>query len=101
MSYMLAPVLKTYASPDEDDSLQTTNNPHVMHYVPNVSNGDIGGATPGQHPLPFVIQGGPHGFTIQHLGETETAAITKEYQEMLTRLCRIRHLWCLSTAKGH
>ena len=101
VSYMLSPVLRTYANPDEGDSVQTTNNPHVMHYAPNASNEDVGGTKPGQGPLPFVILHGPHGFTIQHLGKTETAAITKEYQEMLTRLCKIKQLWCLSTAKGH
>jgi hypothetical protein len=95
VSYMLSPVLRTYANPDEGDSVQTTNNPHVMHYAPNVSNGDIGGVKPDEGPLPFIIQDGPHGFTIQHLGKTETAAITKKYQEMLTRLCKIKGEWCL------
>jgi hypothetical protein len=101
VSYMLSPVLRTYANPDEGDNVQTTNNPHVMHYAPNASNEDVGGTKPGQGPYPFVILRGPHGFTIQHLGKTETAAITKEYQAMLTRLCKINRLWCLPTAKGH
>jgi hypothetical protein len=100
VSYMLSPVLRTYANPDESDRVQTTNNPHVMHYAPNVSNEHVGGTTPGQGPLPFVILHGPHGFTIQHLGETETTAITKEYREMLTTLCKIKQLWCLPAAKG-
>jgi hypothetical protein len=96
LSYMMSPILRTYANPDENDSVQTTNNPHVMHYAPNVSNDDVGGTKPGQGPYPFVIQHGPHGFTIQHLGKTETAAITKEYQETLARLCKIKRVWCLS-----
>ena len=46
LSYMLSPILRTYANPDENDSVQTTNNPHVMHYAPNVSNEGIGGTKP-------------------------------------------------------
>jgi hypothetical protein len=38
---------------------------------------------------------GPHGYHIQFLGVTEAAAITKEYEEMLGRLCKIKEAWCL------
>jgi hypothetical protein len=99
VSYMLSPVLRTYANPDETDAVQTTNNPHVMHYAPNVSNQDVGGAKPDMGPYPFVILHGPHGYIVQHLGCTETAVITQEYQEMLTRLCKIKQVWCLPTSK--
>jgi hypothetical protein len=100
ISYMLAPVLRNYADPDKDDTVETSNNPHVMYYAPNVSNDNVGGAKPGQHPYPFVILHGPHGYVIQHVGKTETAAITKEYEGMLARLCRINRLWCLQTSNG-
>ncbi len=43
-----------------------------------------------------MIMTGPHGYHIQILGVTETAAITKEYDEMLGKLCRITEAWCLS-----
>jgi hypothetical protein len=98
LSYMLSPILRTYTNPDQDDNVQTTNNPHVMHYAPNVSNADIGGVKPGMGvPYPFVILEGPHGYTIQHFGKTETAAITKEYQDALASLCKIKRVWCLPT----
>ena len=100
VSYMLSPVLRNYIDPDKDDSVETSNNPHVMHYAPNLGNADVGGVTPGQHPYPFVILHGPHGYVIQHLGKAETAAITKEYEGMLTRLCSINRLWCLQTSNG-
>jgi hypothetical protein len=32
---------------------------------------------------------------IQLLGRTEKAAINKEYEEMLARLCKITEVWCL------
>jgi hypothetical protein len=100
LSYMLSPVLRNYVDPDKDDSLETTNNPHVMHYAPNVSNDNVGGVTPSQSPYPFVILHGPHGYVIQHVGNAETAAITKEYEGMLARLCSINRLWCLQTSNS-
>lgn len=82
-----------------------------MHYAPNVANDAVGGATPApeelshftQHghwrnnPDPFVISRGPHGYMIQHLGVTERAAIHKEYEGMLKRLCAIKKVWCLGS----
>lgn len=47
ISYMLAPVHRTYSNPDENDSVMTLNLPHVMYYAPNVSKEDIGGGIPG------------------------------------------------------
>ncbi|HEX6727780.1 MAG TPA: hypothetical protein VF078_10525 [Nitrospira sp.] len=94
-SYTLCPVLRTYDDPDNDDKVQTTNNPHVMHFAPNISNEDVGGSTPGINHYPFVILHGPHGYTVQHFGQAERAALTNEYREMLARLCRIKDLWCL------
>jgi hypothetical protein len=94
ISYMLAPVHRTYTNPDESDAVATLNLPHVMYYAPDVSNDDIGGAKPGS-PYPFVILPGPHGYIIQVLGLTERRAVTEKYEGMLTRLCKIREAWCL------
>ena len=114
VSYMLSPVLRTYTNPEENGNVATTNIPHVMHYAPYVSSEDVGAAFPAPEalryysqfgrwpasPSPFVIMHGPHGYHIQFLGVTETAAITKEYEEMLGRLCKINKAWCLPTAAG-
>src|SRR5881409_3500808 len=73
VAYMLSPVLRTYINPDANDTVLTANVPHVMYYAPNVSNQDIGGAQPKPGSLyPFVILHGPHGYSIQFLGVTET-----------------------------
>jgi hypothetical protein len=94
ISYMLSPVLRTYFNPEEDDRVATANYPHVMYYAPDVSNEDIGGGElAGMYP--FVILHGHHGYMIQALGLTERAAVTKEYGEMLARLCKIQDVWCL------
>lgn len=109
VSYMLSPILRTYLNPEENSDVATSSIPHVMHYAPNVSNEEVGGAFPTpeafryyrQHgrwassPSPFVIMHGPHGYHIQFLGVTESAAITREYEDMLRRLCGIKHAWCL------
>jgi hypothetical protein len=109
VSYMLSPVLRTYTNPEQDGSVATSNIPHVMHYAPHVSSEDVGAVFPApealryysQHgrwpasPAPFVIMHGPHGYHIQFLGVTESAAITKEYEGMLARLCKIKEAWCL------
>jgi len=109
VSYMLSPILRTYVNPDENENIATANVPHVMYYAPNVSNEEIGAATPNpeqlryfsQHgrwpdtPYPFLILHGPHGYMVQFRGVTERDAITKEYEGMLVRLCKIKESWCL------
>jgi len=110
VSYMVSPILRTYINPEETDSVATSNNPHVMYYAPNVSNEDIGGKPPSisvagygmivTGPYPFVIMPGHHGYMIQLLGLTERAAINKEYEEMLARLCKIKEVWCLPKEEG-
>ncbi|MGZ6223472.1 MAG: hypothetical protein ACXWMJ_06180 [Syntrophales bacterium] len=99
ISYMLSPLLRTYWNPEESDGVATLNVPHVMYYAPNVSNEDIGGGKLGGM-YPFVIMPGPHGYFIQFLGLTERAAINKEYEEMLARLCKIKDVWCLPKEQG-
>src|SRR3954468_7497597 len=42
VSYMLSPILRTYVNPDANDSVATSNIPHVMYYSPNVSNDEMG-----------------------------------------------------------
>ena len=98
ISYMLSPVLRTYFNPEESDSVVTMNYPHVMYYAPNVSDEDIGGGKRGGM-YPFVIMPGPHGYFIQPIDLTERAAINKEYEEMLARLCKIKQAWCLPKGK--
>ena len=95
VSYMMSPILRTYLNNDVNDSVATLNVPHVMYFAPNVSNEDIGGGKLGGM-YPFVIMPGPHGYIIQFLGLTERAAINKEYEEMLARLCKINEKWCLT-----
>jgi hypothetical protein len=109
VSYMMSPILRTYTNPDQDETVHTASIPHVMYYAPNTSNEAVGGATPTteqfrhliehgrwpDNPDPFVILHGVHGYTIQFLGVTERAAVNKEYEALLGRLCKIKDMWCL------
>jgi hypothetical protein len=109
VSYMMSPILRTYTNPEHDETVATTINPHVMHYEPNLTNADIGGAAPAPEDLkyfkehgrfkssfdPFIIHPGPHAYMVQFLGVTERDAVRKEYSAMLDRLCRMRKEWCL------
>ena len=99
ISYMLSPVLRTYFNPEESDRVTTINYPHVMYYAPDVSKEDIGGGKLGGV-YPFVIMPGHHGYMIQPIDLTERAAINKEYEEMLARLCKIKEAWCLPEEQG-
>ncbi len=100
ISYMLSPILRTYFNPEENDKVVTINYPHVMYYAPDVSSEDIGAGKLGGM-YPFVIMPGHHGYMIQPLDLTERAAINKEYEEMLARICKIKEVWCLPKEKGH
>jgi hypothetical protein len=99
ISYMLSPVLRTYFNPQKDDKVITSNYPHVMYYAPGISNKDIGGGELGGM-YPFVILHGHHGFMIHAMGVSERAAITKQYERMLARLCQIQKVWCLPKVQG-
>ena len=99
ISYMLSPILRTYFNPEESDHATTINYPHVMYYAPGVSSQDIGAGKLGGM-YPFVIMPGPYGYMIQPLGLTERAAINKEYEEMLAKVCKIKEVWCLPKEKG-
>src|SRR6266404_2357047 len=44
VSYMLSPILRTYVSPEQNDNVATSSIPHIMHYAPNVSSGEVGAA---------------------------------------------------------
>ena len=109
VSYMLSPILRTYVNPDQSGDVATSSIPHVMYYAPNVSNDEMGGGLPTQEqfayymqhgrwpdtPYPFLILHGPHGYMVQFRGVNERDAITKEYEGMLARLCKIKDEWCL------
>lgn len=93
VSYMLAPIQRTYRDSTIGDELHTVSLPHYMFYAPGVTDADIGGR-PGS-PFPFIHAAGPHGYIIQQVGEAERAAILEEHAGMLRRLCAFHARFCL------
>ncbi|MCG8457809.1 MAG: hypothetical protein MI919_16155, partial [Holophagales bacterium] len=92
LSYMLAPVVRTYVDAEGSDLVATWNVPHYMFYAPGVSNDDIGGKPMSQHPYLLNREPGPHGYIIKFVGEAEKKQINEAYADMILRLCEVREL---------
>jgi len=105
MSYMTAPLMRTYMSvdPKDKDSVMTMSMPHLMYYAPNVTAADVGGMPcPPCAPYPFVFEPGPHGYIIQRLGDAESAKIVADEAELVNELCSYRSVLCLAKpGRGH
>ncbi len=95
---MLSTILRTYFNPEENDSVVIINYPHVMYYAPNVSAEDIGGGKLGGL-YPFVIMPGHLWIHDPAIDFRKERPLTKEYSEMLERLCKIKEVWCLPKEK--
>lgn len=96
ISYMLAPVVRTYVDPDRSNLIATWNVPHYMFYAPGVSNEQIGGKARSEYPYILDRAPGLHGYIIQWVGQAEREAINTEHAEMIERLCELRRVYCLS-----
>jgi len=95
ISYMLAPVMRTYYGTPADHNVMTMNMPHYMIDAPYLTNADIGNIPDGQANGPVVINPGalflgkrksPYGYLILPVGATEKAKIINENKELLKRL---------------
>ncbi len=95
ISYMLAPVFRTYFNPEKNGEIRTMNVPHYMFYAPGVSNEEIGGKFQSAHPFMLTQTRGPHGYIIQIVGASEREAINHGYSRMIASLCEVRDLYCL------
>jgi hypothetical protein len=94
ISYMLAPIMRTYFDPEKSPKLSTDSHPHVMYYAPNVSDQDIGSGKLGGV-YPHIIMPGPLGLIVQALDTKEKAAINKQHAGLLQKLCKLKQTWCL------
>ncbi len=94
ISYMLAPIMRTYDDPEKSPKVMTASHPHVMYYAPNVSDSDIGSGKLGGV-YPHLIMPGPHALIVQALDTKEKAAINKQHTELLQKLCKLKQAWCV------
>lgn len=95
VSFMLAPVMRSYTGPADQKDVMTMNMPHYMFYAPYLINADIGNTPDGSQDGPVVINAAapflgarksPFGYIILSAGKTEKAKIIKDNQELLNRL---------------
>jgi hypothetical protein len=100
ISYMLAPLLRTYDDPETSPKMSTASHPHVMYFAPNVSAEEIGSAELGGV-YPHIIMPGPHGLIVQALDTKEKAAINKQHAGLLQKLCKLKQAWCLPKEQEH
>jgi hypothetical protein len=100
LSYMLAPIMRTYDDPETSPKISTASHPHVMYYAPNVSGKDIGSGELGGV-YPHIIMPGPHGLIVQALDTKEKAAINKQHAGLLQKLCKLKQAWCLPKEQVH
>jgi hypothetical protein len=95
VSYMAAPMMRTYPNPDQaDKTVVSMSMPHVMYYAPNVSPKDIGAAPP-PSPYPFIFEEGPHGYMIQLIAAPDQAKIQTDQSSLLADLCASKSFLCL------
>jgi hypothetical protein len=100
LSYMLAPIMRTYDDPETSPKISTASHPHVMYFAPNVSGQEIGSGELGGV-YPHIIMPGPHGLIVQALDTKEKAAINKQHAGLLQKLCKIKQAWCLPKEQVH
>jgi len=95
VSYMLAPVMRTYPATPAEHKVLTMQMPHYMFYAPYITNDDIGNIPNGQADGPFLVnpeamflgkRKAPYGYIIVPAGEKERAKIVADNKALLKRL---------------
>lgn len=96
ISYMIAPVMRTWMLPDFQ--VHTMPMQHLMFYAPNLKDQDIGAGPTPVPAYPFVFKEGiaEQTYIIQFLGETERAKIMTDEKPLLDALCGYRDVLCVS-----
>jgi hypothetical protein len=96
ISYMIAPFMRTYPSPDATDVV-TMSMPHYMSYDPNVKDADTGGKPLSQYPFALPQGPGPHDVIILLVGQAEKTKILADSADLLSELCSYRKFLCLDS----
>ena len=94
ISYMLAPLMRTYPNTDwRNHAVVTMNMPHYMFYATHVTDKDIGG---GQFNSlnPFVLDTGGQNYIIMLVGDAEREKINRESRQLVKDLCAYRSSLC-------
>jgi len=101
LSYMLAPLMRTYPGGLEVKNVTTFSIPHYMFYAPYVSESDIGGNSPAGGPMILGDGKGPHGYIMVPVGVTEKAAILEANKDLIRRLVAYKPWFAIQPAAMH
>jgi hypothetical protein len=85
LSYMLAPIMRTYVGQPGNLKVASFSMPHYMFYAPYLKEADIGGNSDSGGPM-ILGEGNPHGYIILPAGKMEKARIVAENKDLLKRL---------------
>jgi hypothetical protein len=101
LSYMIAPVMRTWMVPDWQ--VHTMPMPHLMFYAPNFTNEDIGAVPNSSISYPFIFKEGiaEQSYMIQVIGEAEKAKIMADEKPLLDDLCAYRDVLCSPQQQKH
>ena len=86
ISYMLAPVMRTYIGEGSSRHVASFSMPHYMFYAPYMTDADIGGNSNSGGPFVLGDGKGPHGYIIMPAGVMEKAKMMEENSALLKRL---------------
>jgi hypothetical protein len=110
VSFMLAPVMRTYTGNADTHEVMTMHMPHYMFYAPYLTNADIGNKADGSEDGPMVGNPGsvflgarksPFGYIILPTGVTERAKIIKDNQDLLNRLIAYKSYMNVESGMKH
>ena len=99
ISYMVAPIMRTYPGTPASHTVLTMHMPHYMFYAPYLTNDDIGNIPNGTQDGPFLVdpeamflgkRKAPYGYIIVPEGETERAKVIADNKVLLKRLADYR-----------
>src|SRR5262249_55969649 len=95
VSYMVAPVQRTWMLPD--GQVHTGSMPHLMFYAPNLTDEHIGAVPNSGITYPFTFKEGiaEQSYIIQVMGVAEIAKIIADGKTLLAELCAFREVLCL------
>ena len=99
VSYMVAPVQRTWMLPD--GQVHTGTMPHLMFYAPSLTDEQIGAVPNPDFAYPFMFKEGiaEQSYIIQIMGKAEIARIVADGNTLLAELCAYRDVLCLSDSR--
>jgi hypothetical protein len=86
ISYMLAPIMRTYVGEGSSMHVATFSLPHYMFYAPYISEAEIGGNSPSGGPTKLGDEKDPHGYIILPAGAMEKAGMMAANAPLLKKL---------------